>query len=83
MLAFAVAIGVQLRSDRASCAMIYKDPRHPIEVRVEDLLCRMTLAEKIGQMTQIEHGMANLSAIKDHGIGELHHNDYRHAQEVL
>jgi hypothetical protein len=32
----------------------YKDPEARIEDRVEDLLSRMTLAEKIGQMTQVE-----------------------------
>jgi beta-glucosidase len=32
----------------------YKDPSLPVEQRVEDLLARMTLAEKIGQMTQVE-----------------------------
>lgn len=31
---------------------IYKDPSRPIEERVEDLLRRMTLDEKIGQMCQ-------------------------------
>ena len=31
---------------------IYKDPSQPIEKRVEDLLKRMTLDEKIGQMCQ-------------------------------
>jgi hypothetical protein len=29
---------------------IYKDPNRPINERVEDLLSRMTLEEKIGQM---------------------------------
>src|SRR4030042_286165 len=33
----------------------YKDPRQPVDVRVEDLLSRMTLEEKIGQMTQVEN----------------------------
>ncbi len=33
----------------------YKDPSQPVEVRVEDLLSRMTLEEKIGQMTQVEN----------------------------
>ncbi|MBN1303064.1 MAG: glycoside hydrolase family 3 C-terminal domain-containing protein [Anaerolineales bacterium] len=34
---------------------IYKDPAQHIEVRVEDLLARMSLDEKIGQMTQADH----------------------------
>ena len=29
---------------------LYKDPGQPVEARVEDLLARMTLEEKIGQM---------------------------------
>ena len=32
----------------------YKDPALPVEARLEDLLARMTLDEKIGQMTQVE-----------------------------
>ena len=32
----------------------YENPRLPVRVRVADLLSRMTLAEKIGQMTQAE-----------------------------
>lgn len=41
---------------------IYKDPKVPIEQRVEDLLGRMTLEEKVGQMNQlvgIEHFKEN------------------------
>ena len=38
---------------------IYKDPHAKIEDRVEDLLGMMTLAEKIGQMTQVEKGSIN------------------------
>ncbi|HEY6747729.1 MAG TPA: glycoside hydrolase family 3 N-terminal domain-containing protein [Mycobacteriales bacterium] len=36
----------------------YLDPKLPVEWRVSDLLGRMTLAEKIGQMTQAERGAA-------------------------
>jgi beta-glucosidase len=35
---------------------VYLDASAPIEARVEDLLARMTLEEKLGQMTQIEKG---------------------------
>jgi len=34
--------------------VIYTDPSQPVEARVEDLLKRMSLDEKIGQMTQVE-----------------------------
>jgi beta-glucosidase len=34
----------------------YQDPRRPVDKRVADLLKRMTLPEKIGQMTQAERG---------------------------
>jgi beta-glucosidase len=34
----------------------YQDARLPVRVRVNDLLARMTLVEKIGQMTQAERG---------------------------
>jgi beta-glucosidase len=34
---------------------LYKDPSQAVNIRVEDLLSRMTLEEKIGQMTQVEH----------------------------
>jgi beta-glucosidase len=33
----------------------YKDPAAPVARRVDDLLGRMTLEEKIGQMTQADH----------------------------
>jgi beta-glucosidase len=34
----------------------YRDPRLPVGQRVDDLLGRMTLEEKVGQMTQAERG---------------------------
>lgn len=34
--------------------MIYKDPQEPIENRVDDLLGRMTIAEKVGQMCLVD-----------------------------
>ncbi|EOY33799.1 Glycosyl hydrolase family protein isoform 6 [Theobroma cacao] len=50
---------------------VYKNPNAPIEDRVKDLLSRMTLQEKIGQMTQIERRVADPSALKDFSIGSI------------
>ncbi|KAL3701567.1 hypothetical protein R1sor_019589 [Riccia sorocarpa] len=50
---------------------LYKDPTQDVEARVQDLLKRMTLAEKVGQMTQIERTVANYSVIKDYYIGSI------------
>ena len=47
----------------------YKDPKQPVAVRVKDLLSRMTLAEKIGQMTQIERKNATADALAKYFIG--------------
>ncbi|XP_075636220.1 uncharacterized protein LOC142608349 isoform X1 [Castanea sativa] len=50
---------------------IYRDPNQPVEARVRDLLSRMTLKEKAGQMTQIERCVATPDAIKDLSIGSI------------
>ena len=49
--------------------MKYKDPKQPLNVRIEDLMRQMTLAEKIGQMTQIERTVASANVIKNYTIG--------------
>ncbi|XP_020094614.1 uncharacterized protein LOC109714406 isoform X2 [Ananas comosus] len=51
--------------------MKYRDPSQPVNVRVRDLMNRMTLAEKIGQMTQIERKVATPQVLKDYYIGSL------------
>jgi hypothetical protein len=51
--------------------MAYKDASKPVEVRVKDLLGRMTLAEKIGQMTQIERLAATPDILKNYYIGKF------------
>ena len=50
---------------------IYRDPNQPIESRIRDLLSRMTLKEKVGQMTQIERRVATPDVITDLSIGTL------------
>ncbi|KAK9735105.1 hypothetical protein RND81_04G184600 [Saponaria officinalis] len=51
--------------------MIYKDPQQPVAARVKDLLSRMTLEEKIGQMTQIDRTMALANTMKTYTIGSV------------
>ena len=47
----------------------YKDPTQPLNARIDDLLRRMTLAEKVGQMSQIEREMATPDVISNYFIG--------------
>ncbi|XP_022968400.1 uncharacterized protein LOC111467651 isoform X2 [Cucurbita maxima] len=49
----------------------YKDPKQPVSVRVKDLLGRMTLEEKIGQMVQIDRSVANATVMKNYFIGSV------------
>ncbi|GFP89469.1 beta-glucosidase bogh3b [Phtheirospermum japonicum] len=51
--------------------MKYKDPKQPLRVRIKDLLSRMTLEEKIGQMTQIERKVASADIMKKYFIGSI------------
>jgi beta-glucosidase len=57
----AIAAALAVTSTTASSTAVqqtmavYRDPTRPIEQRVDDLLSRMTLDEKIGQMTQADH----------------------------
>uniref|UniRef100_A0ACD5W3A1 Uncharacterized protein n=1 Tax=Avena sativa TaxID=4498 RepID=A0ACD5W3A1_AVESA len=49
----------------------YKDPKQPVNTRIKDLLGRMTLAEKIGQMTQIERSVASADVMRKYFIGSI------------
>lgn len=50
----------------------YLDPTAPVEDRVNDLLSRMTLEEKVGQMTQADHNaIGNPSDIQTYYMGSL------------
>ncbi len=49
----------------------YRDATLPVEDRVADLLSRMTLLEKIGQMTQVEKNSIETSDITRLGIGSI------------
>ena len=79
--ALAVPAGVALTSPagadtpqaQAADTPAYLDPTQPVSVRVADLLGRMTLAEKIGQMTQAERLDidADPSLIATYGLGSV------------
>ena len=56
---------------RSTAEVIYIDPSQPIEARVEDLLKRMTLDEKIGQMTQVEKNSIAPGDITKYYIGSI------------
>lgn len=51
----------------------YKDPKQPLNVRIKDLMSRMTLEEKIGQMTQIERQVASPDIMSKYFIGKRAH----------
>jgi beta-glucosidase len=50
---------------------LYRDPSQPVEVRVDDLLARMTLAEKVGQMVQPAQNAIPLQAVSAHFLGSV------------
>ena len=50
--------------------MKYKDPKQPINARVKDLVKRMTLEEKIGQMSQIDRTVASEEVMKKYFLGK-------------
>nr|XP_043607764.1 beta-glucosidase BoGH3B-like [Erigeron canadensis] len=49
----------------------YKDPTQPINVRINDLLNRMALEEKVGQMTQIDRQVASAEVMQKYFIGSV------------
>ncbi|KAM0927176.1 hypothetical protein ACQ4PT_003261 [Festuca glaucescens] len=50
---------------------LYKDASVPVEARVRDLLGRMTLREKAGQMAQIERTVVSSRALAELGAGSV------------
>ncbi|MGW4157449.1 glycoside hydrolase family 3 protein [Micromonospora chersina] len=49
----------------------YQDPTLPVATRVADLLARMTLDEKLGQMTQAERGSVTASDLTTYRLGSV------------
>ena len=51
--------------------LLYKDPSQPVAARVEDLLARMSLDEKIGQMTQAENRSISPRDVTRYALGSV------------
>src|SRR5262245_36019758 len=72
VVAAMVLIAGALTAGRAMAAVPpYKDPTQPVPVRVADLLGRMSLDEKLGQMTQAERLAVSGSDITNSRLGSL------------
>ena len=50
---------------------VYQDTTQTIETRVQDLMSQMTLAEKIGQMTQVEKNSISPDEVETYFIGSI------------
>ncbi|PSS23960.1 Beta-glucosidase [Actinidia chinensis var. chinensis] len=51
--------------------MKYKDPKQPLNRRINDLMKRMLLEEKIGQMAQLDRSVVSPEIMRDYSIGSL------------
>jgi beta-glucosidase len=72
-LALAIAAGLAASSAGAADPLPYENPNLPVNERVDDLLGRMTLEEKVGQMTQTERYQVynDTSPITTYGLGSI------------
>jgi len=73
-VAFLVLLSVPVmaqQTDAPSADAPYKNASLPVEDRVKDLLGRMTVEEKIGQMTQVEKNSIKMDDIDGLFIGSL------------
>jgi beta-glucosidase len=59
------------KNELSSSQLLYLDPSAPVSARVEDLLARMTLEEKAGQMTQVEKNSIDPDTVGRLGIGSI------------
>lgn len=68
--ALVLSMGAAVAQERS---LPYKDAKLPVSERVDDLMSRMTLAEKVGQMTQAERAAVDKdqSLIKTWKLGSL------------
>ena len=63
--------GAAAMSAAQTAVPIYKDPRQPVEARVNDLMSRMTLDEKVAQLETVWESKAKLQTADGHFSPEL------------
>jgi len=66
-----VVIGARQMLPAHAAGEPYRDPTLPVPTRVNDLLSRMSLDEKIGQMTQAERGSVTNAQITQFRLGSI------------
>jgi beta-glucosidase len=70
-LLIVLTAGLLAPATAAAQGLPYEDPSLPIPTRVNDLLSRMSLDEKIGQMTQAERGAVSNAQITQFRLGSI------------
>src|SRR4051812_21155763 len=65
--------GFRSTSRTMSETPVYKDPSQPLERRVEDLISRMTLPEKVGQLLQLNGQIEPIKTVRELQPGSLLH----------
>ncbi|CAN0923348.1 Beta-glucosidase BoGH3B [Linum grandiflorum] len=70
LLLLAVLVAADAAAGRSNY-LKYKDPKQPVGARIKDLLKRMTIEEKIGQMVQIDRLVASPDVMKKYFIGSV------------
>ncbi len=66
------AVRVQMPIRDEFAGSIFRNPDYPIEKRVDDLLSKMTVEEKVGQMLQVNvDSLINFDEIAKYGFGAL------------
>lgn len=64
---------IDVRASRDLATAPFRDPARPIEERVTDLLARMTVAEKVGQMLQLDARVDLERDVLERHVGSILH----------
>jgi beta-glucosidase len=71
LLVSSTLVGAGSTGPASAAVLPYQDPSLPVATRVSDLLSRMSLDEKLGQMTQAERASVSNAQITQFRLGSL------------